>query len=338
MVQIVQRNPKRYSNFHYAHPLVKDRSPTNSLESFNNLADKEKQILQRNHRVPKYEFVIHFCEVLDVQELKKKRDKVFGYLRKVGLKAVICIEPTVDGFGNPTDTVHFHGLTDDERGEDFLRELCRTACLAAGLQDKKISGAAKNEFDVECRSLYDGKKYFDYFTKHDREEKVNLFISGSRIQRFYFIGDWFIDAYGNKRSKGDIWEENKQEIRERHRSNEESKKKEAIKCRLKQSERFIPLPIRKVMRQLPTDFYRLKKVLEKETDKTLYDWYSILQAKPALFHTKPPDWLVKTLPSQAKKWNDLLDAVEERILYSNNTDIIVALEIYHGIMSGAVKP
>jgi hypothetical protein len=331
MIKIVQRHPARYSQFNVNHPLVKDRSPTNSLESFNNLANKEKQILQRNYREAKYEFVIHFCKVLDVPELKEKRDKVFGYLRKVGLNAALSIEPTTDGFDNPTDTVHFHGLTDDERGVDFLRELCRTACLAAGLQDKAVSGAPKNEFDIECRPLDDGYEYLDYFTKYEMEDKVYLFIRGSRIQRFYCIGDWFIDADGNRRNKGEIWEEIKQETRERHHAHEEEKKKEAVKCRLKKSEKFITLNSQKVGRQLPTDHTKLKEVLDKKTDATLYDWYSILLAKPTLFHTIPPRWLTEILPSQVMKCNDLLDAAEERIRCSNNSDIIFALEIYHGI-------
>ena len=113
MYPIVQRNPKEYWKNPSLPPLVRDRSPTNSLESFNNLASKESQILFRNPREAKYDIVIHFLKWFSVPELKIMRDRVFDYLRKSGLNAYVALEPTDDGFGNPTDTVHFHILTDD---------------------------------------------------------------------------------------------------------------------------------------------------------------------------------------------------------------------------------
>ena len=314
MIEIVQRHPRRCSKYRFNHPLVIDRSPTNSLESFDNLASKERQILEHNHRVPKYEFVIHFLEVLDVPELKEKRDKIFGYLRKVGLKSVICIEQTDDGFGNPTDTVHFHGLTDDVRGVKYIRELCRTACLAAGFQDKETSGADKNEFDVECRELDEPEKYYAYFTKHEREEKVYLFVRGSRIQRFYFTGDWFIDINGNKINKGAIWDKIKEETRKRHLAN---KKRQSIKnnvghCCPNVTER--------------ANQTKLKSVLDKETIRTLYDWHCILSNRPALFQTIPPPWF-NTLQSQPLKRNDLLEALAERLWDGRELDYLYTMEV-----------
>ena len=215
MVQIVQRHPKRYSKFTYGHPQGKNRSPTDSIESFLNLADKERQILQKNCRIPRYEIVVHILEPLDVPELKTTLSKIFDHFRQEDLVSVINVEPTDDGFGNPTDTVHSHILTDDERGVDFLRELGRAACLVAGLKDKATCNVAKNEFDVECRPLYDGYKYYDYFTKFDRPEELYLFVRGSRIQRFRTTGNWYIDANG-KKDKTKKWNEIIQKTRARH--------------------------------------------------------------------------------------------------------------------------
>jgi len=215
MSSIVQRNPERHVQY-IIHQLIKNRSPTDSIESFNNLAHKEAQILHRNPRKAKYEVTWHILKPLDIPELRRVRDKVFGYLRKVKLNAVISIEPTTDGFGNPNDCVHFHILTDDDRGVEFLRELVKTASLSAGLKSKSLNGVPKNEFDIECRSLPDYDGYIRYFTKHNREDEVYLFIRGSRIKRFYTIGDWYIDADGNRESKGDKWNAIIQETRDNH--------------------------------------------------------------------------------------------------------------------------
>jgi hypothetical protein len=319
-IRIVQRKPERDIQYVCDNPLIKNRSPTDSLASFNNLASKESQILRRNPRVAKHDIVIYFLKVFDVPELKAMRDKVFGYLRKAGLNAVANIEPTEDGFGHPTDTVHFHILTDDERDKDFLRQLGRDACLAAGLQDKAMCNAPRNEFDVECRDIYDYDRYIDYFTKLDREEYVNLFIKKSRIQRFYTIGNWFSDANGNPRGKGDIWKEIKQETKER-------KCKMTIE-RLKQSERLIPMKNKVPKWEPPANQARLQEVLDKEYDETLYDWFSILLGQPTLFDTEPPDWL-ENIPRHSRKCHDLLDAIYDIIRNSENTDIVLALEHYH---------
>ena len=66
------------------------------------------------------------------------------------------------------------------------------------MQDKQICNDPKNEFDVECLDIDDWEKRVKYFTKLDRKEEVYLFIRKSRIQRFYIIGNCFIDADGNK--------------------------------------------------------------------------------------------------------------------------------------------
>ena len=199
MERIVQINPFRQCNLNFNYRLVKSRSPTDSLETFCNLALRETLILRLNPRVAKYEIVLHVLKLLTIPEIKSFRKRVFDYLRKMKINAVANIEPTTDGFGNPTDTVHFHVLTDDVRGEMFLRDLLKTACLAAGL--------LSNEFRIDYRPLYDYHGYIRYFTKRDYPEKVYLFVRGSRIQRFYTIGNWFIDVDGNKRSKADIWNE-----------------------------------------------------------------------------------------------------------------------------------
>jgi hypothetical protein len=302
-------------------PFLLNRSPTDSLESYNNLAKKEAQMLRRNPRKAKYEITWHILIFLDIPELKSIRDKVFDYLRKAGINAVACIEPTRDGFGNPNDTVHFHILTDDERGIDYLKDLTRTACLAAGLQDKAVSHAAKNEFDVECRELWDYDGYIKYFTKVDMPEKVHLFIQGSRVQRFYTIGDWYIDDDGNTKQKGESWQEVKRETR--------AKRYAETKARLQRTEKFIPVRHRKTTWEFPTNHTRLQALLDKETDETLYDWLCALLGKKTVFQTAPPEWLRYTIRYTPLKCNDLLDAIYERLLKTDNMDIVFALEIYH---------
>jgi len=246
-------------------------------------------ILFRNPREAKYEIVIHFLKVYMEPELKRTRDKVFDYLRKSGLNAFVALEPTDDGFGNPNDCVHFHILTDDMRGIDALRELGRTVCLAAGLQDKAVCNAPENEFDVECRGLYDYAGYIDYVTKHNREDEVHLFIRGSRMQRFYFLNDWYIDADGNRRNKTDIWDEIKQETaaRERSRTKREQQKSTDVSNapnievevdrhrtpKMREDDRFVWLPVR-------NDYVKI--------DKRLFNFIPDFDFAPTDYMREPP--------------------------------------------------
>jgi hypothetical protein len=218
ITSVVQINPphKRENSFL---PLgVVNRSPTWSLESRNRLAGKHRAILYRNPKEATQELVWHILIPLSIPEINRIREKVFGYLSKVGVNAIANIEPTTDGdFNNPIGTVHFHILTDDGRGEKFLRKLLTESCLAAGLRNRAVSGVSKDEFEINYRRLTNYRKYIRYFTKHNRLDKVHLFAKGSRkqpgtrMQLFYEIGTWYVDTEGNPKGKGKMWDEIKQD-------------------------------------------------------------------------------------------------------------------------------
>ena len=154
MQQLYQDNPRVKST--YTHRI--NRSFTDSLESYQNGAAKEVKILRLNQRLPRVALILHFLTVLSLQNIKKYRTKIHRYLQRHGLEAVMSIEPTRDVFGRPSNTVHFHIITDDSRSEHELKDLLIKACNLQGLVEHI-------DFCVGYRALYDPDGYLDYFTK-----------------------------------------------------------------------------------------------------------------------------------------------------------------------------
>ena len=168
-------------------------SLTDSLESYQNRAWKETVILRRNNREPTVEVVWHLLQVLSAQDIASFRTKVFRYLNEHAIESVVVIELTRGIDGKPNNTVHFHFLIDDQRSEQALRKLFNTACLRSGLSSE--------DFRIDYRLLWDGYRYFNYFTKFGYSNKVILFRKDIGLQKFYQIGKWF------RMSKKQIWKD-----------------------------------------------------------------------------------------------------------------------------------
>ena len=215
--RLFQMRPRVISTFKQH----RNKSFTDSLESYQNGAYKETLILRRNGRIPEKELVIHFLKELLKDDIISYRTKIFSILRKAGIQAVANIELSrvVPRIGPPNNLVHFHVLTDDNRSEKELRDLFKKAC--------KDSGLDKKDFIINYKEIEDGYWYFNYFTKFDeksrgkytkkkdikeaRERKwswltVLLFekkCGEIGLQKFYQIGTWFEKGRG----KGKIWDE-----------------------------------------------------------------------------------------------------------------------------------
>jgi len=81
----------------------------------------------------------------------------------------------------------------------------------------------------------------------------------------------------------------------------------------------------------PTDFDALNKTLDKESERTLFDWFSVLRGMPIiLFDTPEPPWWDEIM-CQFLKRQDLEDTIYERLRKSEDIHIIPALEIFHGL-------
>ena len=193
---LYQDNPRVKSTY----TQYKNCSLTDSLESYQNGVWKETVLLHRNNRTPTQEFVLHFLKVLTACDIIKYRTRIFRVLVDNGLEAVANIELTKGKDDRPNNTVHIHVLTDDQREENKLRELFETACERQGL-------VKDHDFRITSRQLYDGYRYFNYFTKCGYSNTVILFRKDIRLQKFYQIGTWF------KESKATIW---KDYIREKY--------------------------------------------------------------------------------------------------------------------------
>ena len=120
--------------------------------------------------------------------------------KRKGLEAVANFEVTTRR-GKPINRVHCHFLTDDPRSAEELKEFFTLACERCGLVEGE-------DFRIKTRPLWNGKKYFDYFTKYGKKhrDKVILFkkmkrvknteptekgAKPTRLQKFFQIGKWF---------------------------------------------------------------------------------------------------------------------------------------------------
>ena len=182
----------------------KNRSFTDCRESYQHGACKETLILRWNDRTPTKELVLHFLKVLPAEVIKELLPKIFRVLRDNGLEAVANLELTLGKNGKPNNCVHSHILTDDQRAGKELCRLLEIACERQGLV-KDV------DFCIDYRELWDGDRYFNYFTKYGKKyfHKVILFQKGllksgktpRTLQKFYKIGNWF------SKTKEQIWDE-----------------------------------------------------------------------------------------------------------------------------------
>lgn len=170
-------------------------------------------------------------------------------------------------------------------------------------------------FRVTCKPIKDWKnKDVWYFVKY-RIWSNYLFRPNLGLQKFYFIGDWWVDKDGTSSTRELI---------------EEQMQLYAVEQRLNKSAKFIPVKRRPPAKPRPTDDKKMKGLLCNETDEALYDWFSILRGKKILFDTVPPDWLTDALQGRWQQRRDLLEAIYDRLTDAQNMDIIFALKIFHG--------
>ena len=194
--QLYQDNPRTKSTY----TQYTNWSLTDSLESYQHRAWKERLILYCNNRIPTKEIVLHFLEVFSAKNISAYRAKIFRVLVDNGLEAVTNIELTRGKNGKPNNTVHFHILTNDPRSQSDLRRLFETACERQGLIKDK-------DFWISYQELDDGCGYLSYFTKYGFSDEVILFRKDTGLQKFCVIGRWF------RMNKKQIW---KEYIRERY--------------------------------------------------------------------------------------------------------------------------
>ena len=211
--QLFQENPDEICTFtmkgskslkHLANPFIKNRSHTNSRESQQNGAMKEKEILKKNGRIPTKQITIRFLYQFKTKnEMADLLSKMFRYLADHGIIAAVVLEGTKDGYGKPCNRVHCHILIDDKeapRSKKKTVAMFAKACRLRGLERGK---------DIKIGFQNLPKNFtFDYFVKIGAHGKsIPLFKKGLYIRKFRYIGKWFT------KSKRQLWSEYVEEIR-----------------------------------------------------------------------------------------------------------------------------
>ena len=189
--QLYQSFPRKESTY----TKHKSRSLTDSLDSYQHGVKKEWTILRWNNRPPTMEIRLNLLKFFLPEKIKELRTKMHRTLQRKNFQGVENIELTTR-HAKSNNRVHFHILTDDSRSEEELKELFISACERCGL-------ALDEDFQIKARRLWNGKKYFAYFTKYGKKwkDRVILFKRKTGLQKFCQIGKWF------KKTKKQIWKE-----------------------------------------------------------------------------------------------------------------------------------
>ena len=294
------------------------KSKTESYESFRLDARSEWGSLMVNGTIPNHIVQVNYLTELSVEQIQRLWSSHSRRLHGKGIIARVAREITRDSYKQrPVNRVHYHYVVKDHtRTRAELKELFEAVYQCD--MDRSAFEIHVFPFDEKKGGW---KGYIAYFVKlKNKEGKPALFEKNIGLRKYLTIGQWWTDDDGVTPIRtGDI-----------------KKKKQRYmitKGRLRMSEKMIPLQFDNDNGHSGerADQAKLKNVLDNQTDKTLYDWYSILLAKPALFGTIPPDWLIQRIWKQPLKCIDLLKAIEGRIRYSDNPDIITALQVYHGL-------
>ena len=298
------------------HP--RSKSKTESIESFLRAAAHEAGRLLVNGTIPNHIVQLNYKTELFVKEIKELWKKHSRRLRNNGIVAAVTIEITKDEWGQrPVNRVHYHFAAKDDRTPDELEALFEGLCRLSMKQ---------SDFNVGVRPFDETqggwKGYIAYFVKYrNKKGKKNyLFKRGLRLRKYFVINKkkwWTYPDGTTPRTLPSI--------------KKQMKRYKIIKERLKKSEYHYEVKSLKAKQELPTDYAKLREVLDNETDKTLYDWYSILKGKPTVFCTEPPDWLLGAIQTQSDKYNALLKALTKRL---QDTDRFRSITHCKSITSG----
>ena len=280
---------------------------TLSRRSYDLSAKHEAVVLLRNGTVPNYTITLKYLVKMSASQIAELWSKHSDRLQRAGIVGRVAIEITKNKRRTrPVNRVHYHLAVQDTRTSDELIELVECVCLCE---------MPASSFQVHCKPIDNWQKRVWYFVKYKRPDNY-LFRPNLPLQKFYTINKkkWWTYPDGRPRTRASI---------------EYQIQLFAIAKHLKESERFIALQFPKIANERPTDYSKLKTVLDNEEAETLYDWYSILSGKPTVFHTEPPDWLLRTLPSQPRKCNDLFEALEKKLVRTDSIEVMYAMVLYH---------
>ena len=307
---LYQKYPKQKSR----HP--RSKSKTESIESFLRAAAHEAGRLLVNGTEPNHIVQLNYKTELSVKEIKELWRKHSRRLRRAGIVAAVTIEITKDEWGQrPVNRVHYHFAAKDDRTPEELEELFEGLC---GLSMKQ------SDFNVGVRPFDETqggwKGYIAYHVKlrNKKDKKNYLFKRGLRLRKYFVINreKWWTYPDGiTPRTLTSI--------------KNQMKRYKIIKDRLKESERFIAMKSVPLKQDRPTNFAKLKEVLDNESERAWYDWYSILTVKPTVFQTVPPDWLPNLIQSRLRQFKDLLKALAQRLQNADSLEVYYALQIYH---------
>jgi len=206
LLQLYRRTPPEYQDSPYkksGYIEHKVYSWSDSKESYQNKAGRERTLLWWNNRTATKVIVLSLLTELSIDDIRHRRTKIFRYLNEHGIEAYVIVEITRarPKTGKPTRRVNFHILTDDLRSKKELRALFNEACERSSLNNGRGNRLVKNK---DFRIIYkeDIKGFgFDYYLKYGEKHKNEavLFEKHKGLQKIYRIGKWNKDENNTKK-------------------------------------------------------------------------------------------------------------------------------------------
>jgi len=289
------------------------KSKTESKESFRKEASHELGRLLVNGTIPDHIVQVNYLAEFSVKDIKNLWQKHSRRLRDAGIVARVTMEITKDEWRQrPVNRVHYHFVAKDKRTRVELKTLFERIYQS----EMKPSDFKVGVFPFnEARGGWKG--YIRYFVKLYNNDHY-LFTRGLWLRQYFTINEekfWTYPDCTTSRTLTSIEKQMQRYMITKHR--------------LQKAEKIIAVKHRRIERERSINYAKLTAVLDKETDRVLYDWYSILLSKPTVFQTKPPAWLIDNLQSQLGKREALLKALIRRLQNTDSLEVYFALQIYH---------
>jgi hypothetical protein len=218
---LYQNPPKRYNTYE---EIPYRRSWTNSLETYQNSARREYELLKANHRTAEHLItpnnpihmitLKHFREYNNLEVIAlwkeiratlKMRDVIaYGVIEITTRRQYVSDKEYYD---YPINKVHYHFFVDSHLSERQLRYVFNRVCLEVGLNNKRPN----REFEIQYDVITNRKEFLRkcmYVLKYKRyKHEAILFKPKTGINKIYQINDWFINADGTRASKKKMWED-----------------------------------------------------------------------------------------------------------------------------------
>ena len=174
--EILYQYPPRQQNTFY---LVEHRRNwTASMETYQNSAKREYELLMANPREANHEIVIGYLKEHFIKDLIKQFSLIKEHLTQSGIIAYQVAEITTNGFGKPVNRLHRHFLIDAIYGQHSRW---------FEITDDLYDGAGKFRIEIGGDDILEIKDITDGIPVFSRDTRFYILVNGERTEYQWVI-------------------------------------------------------------------------------------------------------------------------------------------------------